>query len=108
MKYVLRDKVLQIVELSPEVKTITATESARIEKMAQKNAIKYITDLVKKFGIFGKYSNANAGIEFDFSKNGLKESSHKHMRRSGDMNGFAKMLFGIDSLAKKRGANRNA
>lgn len=95
---VLSGKSLSIVEMAEPDKKVTAKDIATLEQSKKRDAVKYISGLLEKFGIFKKYNNQNADIDFDFTKSGLNESANKQAERGGDYVSFAKMLVNLDAL----------
>lgn len=95
---ILAEKRLTVSEMPEPDRQVTAKDIATLEQSKKRDAVKYISGLLEKFGIFKKYNNQDADIEFEFTKSGLNESANKQADRGGDYISFAKMLVNLDAL----------
>lgn len=93
----LRESTLTV---TPEVdeQKLSAREIERLETSTKREARKYAGELLKKFGVLKRYTNLNAQIEFDFTKNGAHESIQKQSERNRNMGDFVRMLAQMDSI----------
>lgn len=79
---------------------LSAGEVERLENSTKRDARRYVSELMKKFGVLKRYKNLNAQIEFDFTKSGSDESIHKQSDRNRNMGDFARMLSQMDSIVE--------
>lgn len=97
----LKDAKLLVKDYSAsDVEHLTEAEVRALEDKVKRNVRKSVKKLVEKFGVIKHYSNSNANIEFNFSKNGASESINKQGERSGDFLSMGKMFASFDSIVE--------
>lgn len=97
---VLRNTVISIAQYTGNDE-LNGKNVMMLKSTYRKKAREILIELSEKFQIFdSKYSNENIELEFEYSRNSLKESVNKQGDISTDFYDFAKMLYIFDDVIK--------
>lgn len=104
---ILNHSSIKLVEYSGDDDEINVKTVEQLKKLYGSRARHILKELGEKLGIFGNsYSNDNIDIEFNYSKNSLKESLNKQAKYNKAMleptnfSDFAKMLYVFEDIVK--------
>lgn len=96
----LKDATIRVPAYDSENGVLTQKSVANLERMINRDARYYVSELFDKLGLSKTYENKAAQITFEFSSRGKKKSVHEQSARGNSYADFAKMLTCFDQIVE--------
>lgn len=96
----LKDATIRVPAYDSENGVLTQQSVANLERMINRDARYYVSELFDKLGIGGTYENKAANIVFDFGSRGKNKSIYEQGARRNGFSDFAKMLTNFDAIVE--------
>lgn len=96
----LKDASINVPAYDSENGVLTQQSVANLERMINRDARYYVSELFDKLGLSKTYENKAAQITFEFSSRGKKKSVHEQSARGNSYADFAKMLTCFDQIVE--------
>ncbi len=96
----LKDASINVPAYNAENGVLTQQSVANLERMINRDARYYVSELFDKLGLSKTYENKAAQITFEFSSRGKKKSVHEQSARGNSYADFAKMLTCFDQIVE--------
>ena len=96
----LKDTTIRVPAYDSENGVLTQQSVANLERMINRDARYYVSELFDKLGIGGTYENKAANIVFNFGSHGKSKSIHEQGARRNGFSDFAKMLTNFDAIVE--------
>lgn len=96
----LKDATIRVPAYDSENGVLTQQSVANLERMINRDARYYVSELFDKLGIGGTYENKAANIVFNFGSHGKSKSIHEQGARRNGFSDFAKMLTNFDAIVE--------
>ena len=96
----LKDATIRVPAYDSKNGVLTQQSVANLERMINRDARYYVSELFDKLGLSKTYENKAAQITFEFSSRGKKKSVHEQSARGNSYADFAKMLTCFDQIVE--------
>lgn len=96
----LKDASINVPAYNAENGVLTQENVSSLERMINRDARYYVSQLYDKLGIGGTYENKAANIVFDFGSRGKNKSIYEQGARRNGFSDFAKMLTNFDAIVE--------